>query len=66
MGSLDIRVPRTSDVTKDIAKVKARAIARRKGYTGLERADVRMGRVPNPRSGPTWEYVVRFPNAERT
>jgi len=43
---------------------EARAIARRKGYTGLDRADVRMGRVPNPRSGPTCEYVVTFPDAE--
>jgi len=66
VGSLDIRVPKVGDVTSEVAKVKARAIAQRKGYTGLQRATVRVGRVPNPRSGPAWECVVTFPDAERS
>jgi hypothetical protein len=63
VGSLDIRVPKVGDVTEDVAILKARAIALRKGYAGLDRADVRMARVPIPRSGPPWEYVVTFPDA---
>jgi hypothetical protein len=64
MSSLEVHIPRTRrDITRSVAKAKARDIARDRGFTGLERSYVHLVRVANGGSGPSLEYVVVFPEA---